>query len=118
MFSTFPSVKIGACLSELPETEPEGSVVPINEVAWSAMCETKGFVILIVVFSILVEQSCHGIVGRSFAVALFPMVPIFNVLTAKKIFGHTWRFPGCVDGLNRKRDFDVLRDKLGLDVTP
>ena len=84
MFSTFPSVKIGACLSELPETEPEGSVVPINEVAWSAMCETKGFVILIVVFSILVGQSCHGIVGRFFAVALFPMVPIFNVLQQKK----------------------------------
>ena len=88
MFSTFPSVKIGACLSELPETEPEGSVVPINEVAWSGMCETEGFVIFIVVFSILVEQSCHVIVGRPFAVALFPMVPILNALQQKNIWSH------------------------------
>ena len=36
-----PSVKSSACLSELPGTELEGSVVLINEVAWSAMCETR-----------------------------------------------------------------------------
>ena len=35
-----------------------------------------------------------------------------------KIFGHTWRFQGRVDGLNRKRHFDVLRDKLGKDAAP
>ena len=34
----------------------------------------------------------------------------------KKIFGHTWRFQERVSGLSRKRDFDVLRDKLGMAV--
>ena len=29
------------CLSELPETKFEGSVVLINGAAWSAMCETR-----------------------------------------------------------------------------
>ena len=52
------------------------------------------------------------IIGRPFAVAPFPMVPIFDVLQQKKIFGHTWRFQGCVGGLNQKRHFDVFRDKL------
>ena len=36
-----PSVKSSACLSKPPGTELEGSVVPINKVAWSAMCETR-----------------------------------------------------------------------------
>ena len=36
----------------------------------------------------------------------------------KKIFGQTWRFQGCVGGMNRKREFDALREKLGLDVAP
>ena len=35
-----------------------------------------------------------------------------------KKFGHTWRFQGCVGELNQKHDFDVLRDKLGMDVAP
>ena len=48
----------------------------------------KDFVILIVVFSILVELSYHGIVGRPFAVALFPVVPMSDFYS-KKIFGHT-----------------------------
>ena len=34
----------------------------------------------------------------------------------KKIFGHTCRFHGWVDGLNRKRDSEILRDKLGMDI--
>ena len=34
----------------------------------------------------------------------------------KKIFCHTWRFQERVGGLSRKRDFDVLRDKLGMAV--
>ena len=38
------------------------------------MYKVKDFVILIGIFSSLVEQSYHGIVGRPFAVALFPMV--------------------------------------------
>ena len=36
----------------------------------------------------------------------------------KEIFGHTWRFQGCVGGLNPKRDSDILRDKLSMDVAP
>ena len=40
IISKLPSVKSSACVSELPGTELEGSVVPINEVGWSAMCET------------------------------------------------------------------------------
>ena len=36
-----PSVKSSACVSELPGTELDDSVVPINEVAWNAMCETR-----------------------------------------------------------------------------
>ena len=39
---------------------------------------------------------------------------IFN----KKIFGHTGRFQGWVGGLNRRRHFDVLPDKMGRDVAP
>ena len=38
--------------------------------------------------------------------------------TTKKILGHTWRFQGRMGGLNRKRHFDLLRDKLGTDVAP
>ena len=48
-----PSVESSACLYELPGTEFEGSVVPINEAAWSAMresIEVKDFVILIALF--------------------------------------------------------------------
>ena len=48
----------------------------------------KDFVILIVVFSILVELSYHGIVGRPFAVALFPVVPMSDVLQQKNIWSH------------------------------
>ena len=46
------------------------------------------------------------------------MVPIFDVSQQQKIFGHTLRFQGCRGGVERKRDFDVLRDKLGMDVAP
>ena len=48
----------------------------------------KDFVILIVAFSILVKLSYHGIAGRPFAVALFPMVPISDVLQQKNIWSH------------------------------
>ena len=48
----------------------------------------KYFVILIVVFSISVELSYHGIVGRLFAVALFPVVPMSDVLQQKNIWSH------------------------------
>ena len=41
MISKLHSVKSSACLSELPGTEFEGSVVLINEAAWSAICETR-----------------------------------------------------------------------------
>ena len=40
--------------------------------------------LLLVIFSILVEQSYHGIVGRPFAAVLFPMVPMHDVLQQKK----------------------------------
>ena len=46
------------------------------------------------------------------------MVPIFDVLQQKKIFGHTLRFQGFMGRVESKRDFDVLRDKLGMDVAP
>ena len=64
IISKLPTVKSCACLSELPGAEFEGSVVPINGTAWSDMCDTRwrGFAILIVIFSILVEQKYHGIV--------------------------------------------------------
>ena len=39
--SKLPTVKSCACLSKLPGTEFEGSVVPINGAAWSAICETR-----------------------------------------------------------------------------
>ena len=48
--------------------------------------EVKDFAILIVVFSILSEWSYHGIVGRPFSIALFQMVPIFDVLQQKNIW--------------------------------
>ena len=67
---------------------------------------------------ILVEQSYHGIVGRPFGVALFPMVPMYVVLQQKKIFGHTWSFQEWAGVLKRKRHFDVLSHKLGMDVAP
>ena len=38
--------------------------------------EVKDFVILVVIFSILVELSYHGIVGRLFEAVMFPMVPM------------------------------------------
>ena len=46
VISKLPSVKSNACLSELSGTELEGSIVPINEVAWSAMCETRWRILL------------------------------------------------------------------------
>ena len=42
--------------------------------------------ILIAVFSVLVNQSDHGTVGRPFAIVLFPMVPMEDVLQQKKYF--------------------------------
>ena len=42
--------------------------------------------ILIAVFSVLVNQSDHGTVGRPFAIVLFPMVPMEDVLQQKKVF--------------------------------
>ena len=42
--------------------------------------------ILIAVFSVLVNQSDHGTVGRPFAIALFPMVPTEDVLQQKEVF--------------------------------
>ena len=48
-------------------------------------------------------------VGRPFAVILVPVC-----FTTKTIFGHSSR----VGGLNWKRHFDILRDKLGMDVAP
>ena len=41
-----PSVESSACLSELSGTEFEGSVTPINESAWSAMCESRWRILL------------------------------------------------------------------------
>ena len=41
IISKLPAVKSYACLSELPATEFEGSVVPINGAGWSAMHETR-----------------------------------------------------------------------------
>ena len=40
--------------------------------------------ILIAVFSVLVNQSDHGTVGRPFAIVLFPMVPMEDVLQQQK----------------------------------
>ena len=40
------TIKSCGCLSELPETEFEGSVVPINGTAQSAMCETRWRIVL------------------------------------------------------------------------
>ena len=45
------------------------------------------------------------------------MFPIFDVLQQQK-FVTPDVFTGAWVGLNRKRDFDVLRDKLGMDVAP
>ena len=45
--------------------------------------------LLIGIFSTLVKQSYHGIIGRPSAVVLFPMVPMQDVLQQKKIAGHT-----------------------------
>ena len=38
--------------------------------------EVKDFVILVVIYSVLVELSYHGIVGRPFEVVVFPVVPM------------------------------------------
>ena len=43
---------------------------------------------------------------------------MLDVLQQKKVFGHTWRFQGCVGGLNRRHCFDVLLGKLGMDIAP
>ena len=81
--------------------------------------KVKDFVILIAIFSILVEWKYYGRVGRPFVVALFRMVPLQNVLQQKKylvtpdIFSGGW-----VVELNQERHFDVSRDKLGMDVAP
>ena len=48
---------------------------------------------------------------------LFPMVPMQDVLQ-QKIFAHNWRFQEWVGGLNLKCHFDILREKLGMDITP
>ena len=45
------------------------------------------------------------------------MVPMQDVLQ-QKIFAHNWRFQGWVGGLNLKCHFDILREKLGMDITP
>ena len=60
------------------------------------------------------EVRDFGIVGRPFAVVvLFPMVPMWDVLQQKK---YLVRADSFRDGLNRKHHFDVLLDKLGIDV--
>ena len=59
----------------------------------------------------MVKQSYDGILGRPFAVVLFPMV-FYN----KKNIWSQLTLSGVVCGLKRKRYFDVLRDKLGMDV--
>ena len=41
-----PPVKSCTCLWEFPEKECEGSVVPINAAAWSAMSETRWRIVL------------------------------------------------------------------------
>ena len=41
IISKLPAVTSCACLSELPGTEFEGSVVPIIGAAWSTMSETR-----------------------------------------------------------------------------
>ena len=46
------------------------------------------------------------------------MVPIFDVLQQKKYLVRPYVFRGAWVGLNRKLDFDILRDKLGMDVAP
>ena len=78
IISKFPAVKSCACLSQFPGTKFEGSIVLIHGAAWSAICETrrKDFHFLILIFSILVKKSYHGIAGRSFAVSLFSMAPM------------------------------------------
>ena len=78
IISKFPAVKSCACLLQFPGTNFESSVVLINGAAWSAICETrrKDFHFLILIFSILVKKSYHGIAGRSFAVSLFSMAPM------------------------------------------
>ena len=38
--------------------------------------EVKDFIVLLVIFSILVEWSYYGMVGRIFEVAVFPIVPM------------------------------------------
>ena len=47
IISSLPAVKICACLSELPGTECEGSVVPINGAAWSVICKTRWRTVLL-----------------------------------------------------------------------
>ena len=46
------------------------------------------------------------------------MVHIFDVLQQKKYLVTPDVFTGAWVGLNRKRYFDVLLDKLGMDVAP
>ena len=47
IISKLPTAKSCACLSELPETEFEGSVVPITGAAWNAMCEARWIIVLL-----------------------------------------------------------------------
>ena len=61
------------------------------------------------------NNSIHGIVGRPFTVSLFPMVPKQDVLQQKNIWAHL-TLSGWKGGLNKKRNYDVLRDKLGMAV--
>ena len=51
------------------------------------------------------------------AVDLF-LMSLCRMFQNKKIFGHTCHFQGWVDGLNRKRDSEILRGKLGMDIAP
>ena len=46
------------------------------------------------------------------------MAPIFDVLQQKKYLVTPYVFRGAWVRLIRKRDFDVLRDKLGMNVAP
>ena len=75
----------------------------------------KDFVILIVLFSILVEKlSWHRRkVFCSFSVSNGTYIRCF---ATTKYLVPPYVFRGAWVGLNRKRDFDVLRDKLGMDV--
>ena len=41
IISKLSDAKSCACLSELPGTEFEGSVIPINRADWNAMRETR-----------------------------------------------------------------------------